>query len=233
GDRRPLWKRLSRAVAERLRPHRFPPHRPGRELAHNWHDFAAIVPWWLRKALWRPEHARLFRRVPPGVEAAWARSAGRHPLTRAQRCDIETYLPDSILAKVDIASMMHGLEVRVPILDLGVVEAAQRIPPELLLGPGPDGRQSGKLPLKTMLAKRMPPPFVHRRKQGFSSPLEHWVAGNPRWQEAINGRLLDPRGPLSAWFLVAGIARVLKEGGAAAAWSLLVLDEWLRQEAAA
>lgn len=232
GDDRPLWRRFARRVAEVLRPRRYPPHRPGLELAQNWHDFAAVVPWWLRSGMWRPEHAGRFHRVPPQVERAWQRSRGRHPLTRAQLCDLETYLPDSILAKVDIASMMHGLEVRVPILDQRVMEAAARIPPELLLGTGPDGQPTGKRPLKAILERSLPERFVHRRKQGFSVPLQHWMAGNPAWQEAIDGRLLASTGPLRTWFRPEGIARVVREGGSSAAWTLLVLDEWMRQEKA-
>ena len=46
----------------------------------------------------------------------------------AQYVDLCTFLPGDILTKVDVASMAHGLEVRPPIVDCQVLEAARRLP---------------------------------------------------------------------------------------------------------
>ena len=50
------------------------------------------------------------------------------PLARLQYVDLKMYLCDDILVKVDRASMAHGLEVRVPLLDHRVVELAATMP---------------------------------------------------------------------------------------------------------
>ena len=42
--------------------------------------------------------------------------------------DVNNYLPDYLLVKVDIATMAHGLEARSPLLDHPLVEFAARIP---------------------------------------------------------------------------------------------------------
>ncbi len=65
--------------------------------------------------------------------------------------DMETYLTGDILAKVDRASMAHGLEVRNPLLDQNFVTAALQIACRA---------RPGKFLLKQMLAKRMPRQFV-------------------------------------------------------------------------
>ena len=54
-------------------------------------------------------------------------------LNRMLYFDTCFHLPNDILAKVDRMSMAHGLEVRVPFLDVKVVECAARIPPGLKL----------------------------------------------------------------------------------------------------
>ena len=63
---------------------------------------------------------------------------------RAMAIDLQDYLPNDCLAKVDIASMRHGLEVRSPFLDHRVVELARRMPAELKwrarLGRPPQGK---------------------------------------------------------------------------------------------
>ncbi len=47
------------------------------------------------------------------------------------RCDLRFYLPEDILAKVDIMSMASSLEARVPYLDNEVIDLALRIPAHL------------------------------------------------------------------------------------------------------
>jgi len=65
--------------------------------------------------------------------------AQEHPVSRAQRLDAELYLPGDVLAKMDIAGMAHGLEVRTPMVDREVYEFAGRIPPANLFGRRAEG----------------------------------------------------------------------------------------------
>ena len=84
-------------------------------------------------------HARAARAVRPRRHGRGVRGAARPPapatdtVSRLQDLDVETYLPDDILAKVDIASMTHGLEARAPLVDHHVVELGAALPGRLKL----------------------------------------------------------------------------------------------------
>ncbi len=86
--------------------------------------------------------------------------------------DTRHYLCDDVLAKVDRASMAYGLEIRAPLLDYRVIEAAWRAPESLKLQNG-----VGKLALRQMLSKRLPAALYERPKQGFGVPINEWLRG--------------------------------------------------------
>jgi asparagine synthase (glutamine-hydrolysing) len=98
--------------------------------------------------------------------------------------DINLYLPDDILTKVDRMSMAVSLEVRVPLLDHRVAEFAGTLPPSMRLR----GR-TGKYLLKKLLERYLPPEMVHRPKQGFGVPLGRW------FRQELREELLDTLTP--------------------------------------
>lgn len=84
----------------------------------------------------------------------------------------ETYLADGVLAKVDRASMAHGLEVRAPFLDPRVQRVCARIPVAHKL----QGAQTKRV-LRRALHGRLPPDVLARPKRGFGVPLGAWLRG--------------------------------------------------------
>jgi asparagine synthase (glutamine-hydrolysing) len=81
--------------------------------------------------------------------------------------DQKTYLPEDILFKVDICSMMNSLESRSPFLDQELIEFAVGLPGKFkrrLSG-------EGKLILKNAFRDWMPDGFENRPKMGFSAPV--------------------------------------------------------------
>ena len=132
-----------------------------------------------------------FRRELQGYSAVevfhrHAANAPDHPLSRVQYLDMKTYLVGDILTKVDRASMAHGLEVRVPILDHKFVEWVAGLPPGLKLR----GRE-GKYLFKKSLETYLPKEILYRQKMGFAVPLASWFRGPLR--ERVKETLLGPR----------------------------------------
>lgn len=88
------------------------------------------------------------------------------------------------LKKVDMASMWHSLEVRVPLLDREVIEVALRIDPlEHMAG----GRR--KALLHDQLGRHVPPGLISKAKRGFGVPLGAWLRGP--WRGLAEETLLD------------------------------------------
>ncbi|MBN1981412.1 MAG: asparagine synthase (glutamine-hydrolyzing) [Chitinivibrionales bacterium] len=84
--------------------------------------------------------------------------------------DLTWYLPNDCLVKVDRMSMAHGLEVRVPLLDHRLVEWSLRLPWNLRC------RGSiGKVLLRQVAQKYLPPLILKPRKQGFTVPIARWL----------------------------------------------------------
>lgn len=101
--------------------------------------------------------------------------------TRWRSLDLLTFLPERMLAKVDRASMHHGLEARVPLLDHRIVE--------FLLSVNPKWTRDKSL-LRDVAAGFGVPPSPSR-KIGFEIPLAGWLRGPLR--EPVHGLITGPR----------------------------------------
>lgn len=84
--------------------------------------------------------------------------------------DINYYLKDDLLVKVDRASMHYSLETRVPLLDYRIVEFALNLSTDLKIKNG-----ESKYLLKQVLYDYVPKEFFNRPKWGFSIPLVKWL----------------------------------------------------------
>lgn len=101
------------------------------------------------------------------------------PVTRCQQRDLESYLPDDILVKVDRMSMDNSIEVRVPLLDHKLIEFAFALPRTLRI------RRSGaqierKILLRRAAERFFPREFFDRPKWGFGIPIQAWLHGPMR-----------------------------------------------------
>lgn len=102
----------------------------------------------------------------------WLNIPGQDPLTIAFGHDLNFYLPDDLLKKVDMASMMASLECRAPFLDHHLVEFAMTIPPHMKVKGG-----ELKYILKKSLQPFLPKEVLYRQKIGFGAPVSSWMRG--------------------------------------------------------
>ncbi|MFO0782192.1 MAG: asparagine synthase (glutamine-hydrolyzing) [Phycisphaerales bacterium] len=115
--------------------------------------------------------------------------------------DLERYLVDDILTKLDRATMAVSLEGRVPYLDHRVIELAMRLPDSMLVRNG-----AAKWVLRQLLARHVPAAMFERPKSGFTVPVGAWLRGPLRsWAEPLlrADRLrhagVNPEPYLQAW----------------------------------
>ncbi|MFN8060120.1 MAG: asparagine synthase (glutamine-hydrolyzing) [Vicinamibacterales bacterium] len=120
--------------------------------------------------------AAVSRRACTAIEDAYEACDSPEPLDRMLYADQHTALVDSLLMFTDKMSMAVSLEARVPLLDVRLVELAARIPASVRL---PAANRLKHI-LKMAMADRLPPEIVHRRKQGFGTPMSRWLRGSLR-----------------------------------------------------
>ncbi|MEZ4917035.1 MAG: asparagine synthase C-terminal domain-containing protein [Chitinophagales bacterium] len=84
--------------------------------------------------------------------------------------DLQYYLQDDLLVKVDRASMKYSLESRVPLLDHRIVEYTLNLDEKLKYKD-----KESKYLLKQLLYEYLPKEFFDRPKKGFGLPLKRWL----------------------------------------------------------
>lgn len=196
--------------------------------------YARYVSWFdaaQRDALYTPAWRALLADEAPAesvVAEAWAEAGGRDVVQRMLEVDGATYLPGDLLAKIDIATMAHGLEARSPFLDHELLAFAAAIPGSQKVRGGQKKRV-----LREALRPWLPDEILDRPKQGFSVPLSAWLAGELR--APVREVLLDPstlaRGQFDERAVHALLARhdAGAEADASRIWSLYMLELWHRE----
>lgn len=142
---------------------------------------------------------------------------------------LRSSLGEAGLTRADRTGAARGLDVRFPLLDREVVEAAAALPGSFKLR-----RTGGSLhtrwPLRAMLTGILPPVLVDRPKRGLPAPLGTWLAGPGTLFLEDRLRRLK-RDPLGLWRPEAldALRRDATRSNAAGnrLWTLFVLDEWL------
>ncbi|MBM7841716.1 asparagine synthase (glutamine-hydrolyzing) [Herpetosiphon giganteus] len=148
-------------------------------------------------------------------------------LTNMGLADLQTWLPDTYLEKVDKASMAASIEARVPFLDHTLVEWTMNLPNSLKLR----GRQTKWL-LRQAFGEMLPQRTLRKPKHGFAVPTDPWFRGAlSNWTAEI---LFDQRTLARGLFNAHEVRRIYqahrdgKQVADTLLWLLLNLELWQR-----
>ena len=183
-----------------------------------------------RTETWAPEDMPGFFEKTGGVhgemfDADFAAIESADLQTQMLYADLNTWLPDDILTKVDRASMSTGLEAREPLLDHRVVSLSARIPKNLKYRDG-----ESKYLLKKLLSRHIPEELYLRPKKGFGIPTDKWLKGEfkPLVKEYLGEDMIRKSGV----FNPAEISRLTykfyedSSVGHTQIWNLLMFQMW-------
>jgi asparagine synthase (glutamine-hydrolysing) len=161
--------------------------------------------------------------------------------------EAKTFL-NGLLVVDDKLAMAHGLEGRVPFLDNDLVDFAMRLPARMKLGnltevtrlnenePGGKAQRyyertrDGKLLLRRMMTRHIPPQVADREKQGFSAPDASWFKGESI--DYVRRRLLNKRARIYDFLDPATARRLIddhlegRQNRRLFIWSMLYLEQW-------
>jgi asparagine synthase (glutamine-hydrolysing) len=180
-------------------------------------------PGWKRGSM-RPTEDLIEARLPKGLD----------PLATFMAGDLEITLLSDLLVKMDMATMGASLEARSPFLDQNLASFMTRVPGDLLLGSLKDPKAiATKALLKKAYRGRIPDEVIDAPKRGFEIPMAKWLdaelkpllfdtvaAPNARVRDYLDGAVVDD---------VLNRRVFTERNWAAATYSLLVLELWLRE----
>ena len=140
--------------------------------------------------------------------------------------DLQYFLPDQLLTKVDIASMAVSLEARSPLLDQKMVELACKIPFNLKMKSG-----ESKYILKKAFEKIVPKENLYRPKMGFTIPLNKWFSGE--LNSYAKSVLLNKKSFVKDVFDVNYVKSMIEDNNKTQdfgprLWTLMSLELWYR-----
>jgi asparagine synthase (glutamine-hydrolysing) len=149
-------------------------------------------------------------------------------ITLLQYLDLKLYLQESILVKVDRASMACSLEVRAPFLDYELVEFVMGLPPGLKL----KGLTS-KYILKKVMKNFLPNEVIQREKKGFGVPIAKWVKGPLKelFGDLLSSDRIKREGFLNPEYVASLLQDHLmnKKDNRKKLWTLLVWELWVNR----
>ncbi|HQZ83456.1 MAG TPA: asparagine synthase (glutamine-hydrolyzing) [Pyrinomonadaceae bacterium] len=149
-------------------------------------------------------------------------------LARMQYLDVNFYLAEDILTKVDRSAMQVSLETRAPFLDPRIANFAFSLPMKYKLRGA-----NGKIILKKAVEPMLPKAILDRPKKGFGIPIAAWLRGRLRY--LLHDLLSPERLKEQGIFDPAYVDRLISEHEQGIAshhkelWTLLVFQLWTRK----
>jgi len=146
-------------------------------------------------------------------------------IEQMQFLDMNFYMAEDILTKVDRAAMAVSLETRAPFLDPRIAQFAASLPLEYKLK-----GSNGKHILKRSVEHMLPRAILDRPKKGFGIPIAEWLKG--RLNPLMHDLLAADRLKVQGLFVPDHVDRLMLEHETGRAshhkqlWTLLVFQLW-------
>ena len=146
-------------------------------------------------------------------------------LNRMLYLECKTFLPDHNLNYTDKMSMAFGIEVRVPLLDIDLVNLCTRIPPYFK-----QNAMTGKYIFKKSMEPFLPHEVIYRPKGAIAGPLRVWLLNDLR--EMVHDFLSVERIKRRGWFDYKAIHKLIKDNesmkidASYPIWALVALEIW-------
>lgn len=162
----------------------------------------------------------------PYIAGHFARAQKEDFINSLLYVDFKSYLPECLMAKMDIATMANSLEGRSPFLDHEFVELVYRLPGHWKL----KGLRGHKWILKEAFRDKLPPEIFNRPKMGFGIPVGQWFRGALKdftrehllGGEALSRGLFNPAAVQALWDQHQSRTR----DHTYRLWALLMLEMW-------
>ncbi|MCD4654033.1 asparagine synthase C-terminal domain-containing protein, partial [bacterium] len=122
------------------------------------------------------------------------RCADLDAVNRMSYMQLKTDMVNLLVRDQDAVSMAHGLEVRLPMIDYKLVEAAARVPASMKLNGSTE-----KFVLREAVKDLLPAKITRRRKKGFMFPMADWMRNElkPVVQSCLSRDSIKKRGIFS------------------------------------
>jgi len=164
------------------------------------------------------------RRLPSSL------ASGRRLLWEVFSDHRSRHFVSEFMVKIDGGTMNYALEARAPFLDQKIWEFAAALPPQVRFHGG-----NLKAVLREIVRRRVGPEVAFREKQGFTVPVERWLA--ERWSGMLDrlrqGTALEREGWVRSGSLEAPLHDALRRRWIPVQlWRLLILDHWLEKNRA-
>ena len=164
----------------------------------------------------------------PLLESLARVPAEHDPLQRMLFLEVKHFLADHNLNYTDRSGMAVGVEVRVPLLDLDLVDFATRVPASFK-----QRGAVGKAVFKRAMEPFLPHDVIYRPKAGFAAPLREWLRHDlrPLVDQTLNESSLRQRGFFSPSAVHALIAqdRAGTIDGSYTIFALMCFELWCRR----
>ena len=184
----------------------------------------------LQKRLYAPEFIKRSGNLNPAGNffSLFNRLANQELIDILMCVDTDTYLPNDLLVKMDIATMANSLEARSPFLDHRLIEFVVSLKGNFKMR-----WLIKKYLLKNIIKDFIPKEKLRRTKMGFGIPIGRWIRNELRG--LLNDTLLSPKSLNRGYFNREFIQCLVRQHLSGRAdytpqlWALLMLELWHRR----